>query len=89
MDVKMLPHDPHGYGYTAGMFDGYIYLINPDRDTGTPVFDLSTVKPHVDTPVPGGMPQIMAVPQSGDRLIVGTFMAGQVVMLDVQRPLQS
>ncbi len=83
MDVKMLPHDPHGYGYTTGMFDGHIYLINPDRDTGTPVFDLSTVKPHVDTPVPGGMGQIMATPQSGDRLIVGTFMAGQIVMLDV------
>jgi DNA-binding beta-propeller fold protein YncE len=86
MDVKMLPHDPHGYGYTAGMFDGYIYLINPDRDTGTPVFNLSTVTPHVDTPEPGGMPQIMAVPQCGDRLIVSTFMAGQVVMLDVRDP---
>ena len=84
MDVKMLPHDPHGYGYTSGMFDGHIYLINPERDTGTPVFDLSTVKPHVDTPIPGGMGQIMATPQCGDRLIVGTFMAGQVVMLDVR-----
>ena len=84
MDVKMLPHDSHGYGYTSGMFDGYIYLINPEGGTGTPVFDLSTVEPHVDTPVPGGMGQIMATPQSGDRLIVGTFMAGQVVMLDVR-----
>ena len=28
------------------------------------------------------MGQIMATPKSGDRLIVGTFMAGQVVMLD-------
>ena len=82
MDVKMLPKDPHGYGYTSGMFDGHIYLIDPERGTGTPVFDLSTVKPHVDTPVPGGMGQIMATPQSGDRLIVGTFMAGQIVMLD-------
>jgi hypothetical protein len=83
MDVKMLPHDRHGYGYTSGMFDGHIYLINPESDTGTPVFDLGSVKPHVDTPVPGGMPQIMATPQSGDRLIVGSFMAGQIVMLDV------
>jgi selenium-binding protein 1 len=82
MDVKMLPHDPHGYGYTSGMFDGHIYLVDPVGGTGTAVFDLSTVKPHVDTPVPGGMGQIMATPQSGDRLIVGTFMAGQVVMLD-------
>jgi selenium-binding protein 1 len=82
MDVKMLPKDPHGYGYTSGMFDGHIYLIDPERGTGGSAFDLSTVRPHVDTPVPGGMGQIMATPQSGDRLIVGTFMAGQVVMLD-------
>lgn len=83
MDVKILPRDPHGYGYSAGMFDGHIYLIDPERGTGTPVFDLATVKPHVDTPISGGMGQIMATPQSGDRLIVGTFMAGQIVMLDV------
>lgn len=82
MDVKILPKDRHGYGYTAGMFDGHIYLIDPEGGTGTPVFDLSTVKPHVDTPVPGGMGQILATPQSGDRLIVGTFMAGQIVLLD-------
>jgi selenium-binding protein 1 len=82
MDVKMLPKDRHGYGYTSGMFDGHIYLIDPERGTGTAVFDLSTVTPHVDTPVAGGMGQIMATPQSGDRLIIGTFMAGQVVMLD-------
>jgi hypothetical protein len=82
MDVKMLPKDRDGYGYTAGMFDGHIYLIDPEGGTSTPVFDLSTVKPHVDTSVPGGMGQIMATPQSGDRLIVGTFMAGQIVMLD-------
>ena len=82
MDVKMLPKDPHGYGYTSGMFDGHIYLIDPARGTGVSAFDLSTVKPHVDTSVPGGMGQIMATPQCGDRLIIGTFMAGQVVMLD-------
>ncbi len=86
MDVKMLPGNPHGYGYTTGMFDGYIYLINPDRDTGTPVFNLADVKPHVDTPIAGGMGQIMATPQCGDRLIVGTFMAGQIVMFDTSNP---
>src|SRR4029077_9856689 len=63
-------------------FDGHIYLIDPARGTGTSAFDLSTVKPHVDTPVPGGMGQNLASPQSGDRVIICTFMAGQVVMLD-------
>src|SRR6185312_16636494 len=82
MDVKMLPKDQMATGIQRAMFDGHIYLIDPKGGTGTPAFDLSTVTPHVDTPVPGGMPQILATPQSGDRLIVGTFMAGQVLMLD-------
>jgi hypothetical protein len=82
MDVKMLPKDRHGYGYAAGMFDGHIYLIDPIAGTGVAAFHLETVTPHVETPFPGGMPQILATPQSGDRLIFGTFMAGQVGMLD-------
>jgi hypothetical protein len=82
MDVKMLPGDPHGISYTAGMFDGHIYVIDPSRGTWASAFDLSTVQPHVETPTPGGMGQILATPQSGDRLIFGSFMAGQVGMLD-------
>src|SRR5438874_7448586 len=83
MDVKMLPNDRHGYGYVAGMFDGHIYLIDPVAGTGVAAFDCDTVTPHVDTPVTGGMGQILATPQSGDRLIFGLFQAGQVGMLDV------
>ena len=82
MDVKMLPKDRHGYGYSSGMFDGHIYLIDPVAGTGVAAFDLATVTPHIVTPFSGGMPQILATPQSGDRLIFGTFMAGQVGMLD-------
>jgi hypothetical protein len=82
MDVKMLPKDRRGYGYSSGMFDGHIYLIDPIAGTGVAAFDLATVTPHVNTPVTGGMGQILATPQSGDRLIFGTFMAGQVGMLD-------
>lgn len=82
MDVKMLPKDPRGYGYAAGMFDGHIYLIDPALGTGVAAFDCDTVTPHVETPVRGGMGQILATPQSGDRLIFGLFQAGQVGMLD-------
>jgi selenium-binding protein 1 len=82
MDVKMLPKDPRGYGYVSGMFDGHIYLIDPVAGTGVAAFDCDTVTPHVDTSVIGGMGQILATPQSGDRLIFGLFQAGQVGMLD-------
>ncbi|MEO8661078.1 MAG: hypothetical protein ABI693_21595, partial [Bryobacteraceae bacterium] len=79
---KMLPRDSHGYAYGAGMFDGHIYLIDPVAGTGVEAFDCDTVTPHVDTDVIGGMGQLLATPQSGDRLIFGLFQAGQVGMLD-------
>ena len=82
MDVKMLPKDPTGMAYTAGMFDGHIYAIDPIAGTGVAAFDMATVTPHVKTDVSGGMGQILATPQSGDRLLVGMFQAGQVAMLD-------
>jgi hypothetical protein len=82
MDVKMLPKDPLGLGYVSGMFDGHIYLINPVAGTGVAAFDCATVTPHVVTAVTGGMGQILATPQSGDRLIFGLFQAGQVGLLD-------
>jgi hypothetical protein len=69
MDVKLIPGDPLGRGYTAGMFNGVIYLINPGRGTSTPAFNADMV-------------QIIALPKSGDRLIAGLFQAGQLVMLD-------
>jgi hypothetical protein len=82
MDVKMLPKDPTGIGYTAGMFDGHIYEIDPIAGTGVAAFDMATVTPQVKTDVSGGMGQILATPQSGDRLLVGMFQAGQIAMLD-------
>jgi hypothetical protein len=82
MDVKMLPKDWSGIAYTAGMFDGHIYAIDPVAGTGVAAFDMATITPHVKTSISGGMGQILATPQSGDRLMVGMFQAGQVAMLD-------
>ena len=78
----MLPKDPHGYGYVSGMFDGHIYLIDPDRGhrhSGVRSRHRDASCRHSGT---GGMGQILATPQSGDRLIFGTVQAGQVGMLD-------
>ena len=86
MDVRLIPGDPHGRAFTAGMFDGHMYLIDTLRGTAKPVFDLDTLIPHIPVPVRGGMTQILAMPESGDRLIFGSFMTGQVAMLDVSDP---
>jgi 56kDa selenium binding protein (SBP56) len=86
MDVKMLPHDPRGRAFTAGMFDGHVYLVDPQTGTATQVFDCETIVPHIEVPVRGGMTQILAMPESGDRLLFASFQAGQVGMLDVSDP---
>jgi selenium-binding protein 1 len=82
LDVKLLPGDRRGLGYTAGLFNGLLYLIDPQGGTATEVFDFANVVPHVDTPIKGGMPQILQPTSDGSRLFVGMFQAGQVVMLD-------
>ena len=86
MDVKLIPRDPLGRAFTAGMFDGFVYLVDTANGTSQIVFDCETIVPHVEVPVRGGMTQLMAMPRSGDRLIFGLFQAGQVGMLDVSDP---
>ncbi len=92
MDVKLIPGDPLGRAYTAGMFDGLVYLVDTAAGTASAVFDCEDIVPHIEVPVRGGMTQILAMPQSGDRLIFGSFQAGQIGMLDVtdrENPVQS
>jgi 56kDa selenium binding protein (SBP56) len=86
MDVKLIPHDPLGRAYTAGMFDGLVYLVDTRAGSAKVVFDCETIVPHVEVPVRGGMTQLLAMPSTGDRLLFGSFQAGQVGMLDVSDP---
>jgi len=86
MDVKLIPRDPLGRAFTAGMFDGLVYLVDTRSGTAQVVFDCENIVPHIDVPVRGGMTQLMAMPRSGDRLIFALFQAGQVGMLDVTNP---
>ena len=86
MDVKLIPGDNRGRAITVNMFTGLFYSVDPTDGSYEQAFDASTVTPHVDTPVPGGMPGLLAVPRGGRRLIYATVMAGQVVMLDITNP---
>jgi selenium-binding protein 1 len=86
MDIRLIPGDPLGRAFTAGMFDGFVYLVDTRAGTATKVFDCETIVPHIEVPVRGGMTQILAMPESGDRLIFASFQAGQVGMLDVSDP---
>jgi selenium-binding protein 1 len=86
MDVKLIPGDPLGRAFTTGMFDGLVYLVDTLNGTAQVVFDCEDIVPHVEVPVHGGMTQLLAMPQSGDRLLFASFQAGQVGMLDVSDP---
>jgi hypothetical protein len=92
MDVKMIPGDPQGRAMTAGMFDGLVYLVDPIGGTAQVVFDCENIVPHVEVPVRGGMTQLLVITSTGDRLLFGSFQAGQVGMLDIrdpERPVQA
>jgi selenium binding protein SBP56 len=86
MDVELIPGDPRGRAFTAGMFDGLVYLVDTATGTAQVVFDCENIVPHVEVPVRGGMTQLLEMPGTGDRLLFGSFQAGQVGMLDVSDP---
>ena len=86
MDVKLIPGDNRGRAVTVNMFTGLMYTVDPTDGRYDQSFDMSDVTPHVDTPLPGGMPGLLAMPRNGRRVITATLMAGQVVMLDITNP---
>jgi hypothetical protein len=86
MDVKMIPHDPLGRAITAGMFDGLVYLVDTIGGTAEVVFDCENIVPQIEVPMRGGMTQLLAITSKGDRLLFGSFQAGQVGMLDIRNP---
>ena len=86
MDVRLIPGDDHGRAVTVNMFTGLFYSVDPTDGSYVQAFDADDVTPHVDAPVRGGMPGLLAMPRGGRRLIFATIMAGQVVMLDVSNP---
>ena len=73
MDVKLIPGDFRGRAYTAGMFNGLIYLVDPIAGYAKAAFD---------TLPQGGMPQILQVTSDGCRLLTGLFQTGRIIMLD-------
>lgn len=83
MDVKIIPNDPHGRAITANMFTGLVYTVDPTDGTYVQSFDCEDIVPEVDVAVRGGMTQILAMPTWGDRLLFGSFQAGQIGMLDI------
>jgi selenium-binding protein 1 len=86
MDVKLIPGDPHGRAVTANMFTGLVYTVDPTDGSVVQSFDCETIVPHIETPVEGGMVQLLAMPGSGNRLIFASFEAGQVGLLDISNP---
>ena len=79
IDVKLIPRDRLARGYTAGMLDDHLYLLNTRRGTAQAVFDFSTI-------AKGGWPQLMRVTSDGRRLFVSMNQAGKVVMFDISDP---
>ncbi len=79
IDVRLIPGDPTGRAFTAGMTDDKLYLVDTQLGTATPVFDFSTI-------AKGGWPQLLRMTKDGRRLFVTLNTAGKVAMLDTSNP---
>lgn len=76
IDVKLIPRDHQARGYTAGMLDDHLYLLNTRQGTAQPVFDFASI-------AKGGWPQLMQITHDGRRLFVSMNLAGKVAMFDI------
>jgi selenium-binding protein 1 len=79
IDVLLIPADPQARGYTAGMLDDHLYLLDPLAGTATSVFDFGSIHK-------GGWPQLMRITEDGQRLFITMNQAGKVVMFDTSDP---
>ena len=81
IDVQLMPGDGKGRGYTAGMGEGQLYLLDTQQGTAKAVFDFNSI-------AKGGWPQLMRMTKDGKRLFVTMNVAGKVVMFDTSNPEQ-
>jgi 56kDa selenium binding protein (SBP56) len=79
IDVKLIPRDEQGRGFTAGMMDDQLYLLDTRRGTARAVFDFASI-------AKGGWPQLMRITSDGRRLFISMNQAGKVVMFDISDP---
>lgn len=79
IDVRLIPGDPQGRAYTAGMLDDQLYLVDTSAGTATSVFDFRSI-------AKGGWPQLMRPTSDGGRLFITLNQAGKVVMFDTSTP---
>lgn len=79
IDVRLIPGDKNRRGYTAGMLDDQLYLLDTQQGTAKAVFDFASI-------AKGGWPQLMRMTQDGKRLFISLNMTGKVVMFDTANP---
>lgn len=81
MDCRLIPFDPQGRGYTAGVNNGILYLLDTQHGTAKKVFDFNSI-------APGASPQVMAVSSDGKNLYVPIDdpHGGKIVDLDISDP---
>lgn len=81
MDCRLIPHDPQGRGYTAGVNNGILYLLDTRHGTAQKVFDFNSI-------APGASPQVMAASSDGKHLYVpiDDQNGGKIVDLNISDP---
>jgi selenium-binding protein 1 len=79
IDVHLIPGDPRGRAYTAGMLDDKLYLVDTRAGRARAVFDFASI-------ARGGWPQLIRMTSDGTRLFITMNVAGRVAMFDTSEP---
>jgi selenium-binding protein 1 len=81
MDVKFIPHDPHGIAVAGAMFSGVYYTVDPTTGSVTEAYNCRQIVPQLGEPSQC-MVHLLTPMNSGDRLLASSSY-GQVLLLDI------
>ncbi|ELR13248.1 uncharacterized protein ACA1_147270 [Acanthamoeba castellanii str. Neff] len=81
MDVKFIPHDPHGIAVAGAMFSGVYYTVDPTTGSVTEAYNCRQIVPQLGEPSQC-MVHLLTPMKSGDRLLASSSY-GQVLLLDI------
>lgn len=86
INVELIPNDPQLRAYVTGVFDGKLYLVDPQAGTAQPVVDFNSFA------LPGAAapwPHLFVINKAGTRLALTLNykgLAGKVIWLDISNP---
>lgn len=87
INIELIPNDPKLRAFVTGVFDGKLYLVDPQAGTAQPVLDLNQ---FALPGAPAPWPHLFKINKAGTRLVLTLNyrgLDGKVLWIDIEDPV--